>query len=141
MRKRARMLTAVALAAVVVAGGSAYTAANTVAASAAGQGSGTITGYDVANVKYTFATAANEADLIEKAVFNVTPTAPATTAPNVVKARFRDATGALLPAPQDAYATCSKLDAAKPTEWTCTWSGTSRVAAGDAGEFDVLAHL
>ena len=49
-----KVLGAVAIAGLVVAGGSAFTNSNTVATSKAGAGEGVITGYDVSNVVYTF---------------------------------------------------------------------------------------
>jgi hypothetical protein len=71
-----RLLVAL-VAAIAIAGGTyAFTAANTVPASNAGAGTGTVSGYTVTNVHYTLntTTPAN----IDSMTFNVSPTVPST---------------------------------------------------------------
>ena len=71
-----RLLVAL-VAAIVIAGGTyAFTAANTVPASNAGAGTGTVSGYTVTNVHYTLNTTTPVN--IDSMTFNVSPTIPNT---------------------------------------------------------------
>ena len=71
-RKRNRYLLAAAVAAVVAPASYAFTASNTVPATNAGSGSGTISGYTVSNVSYTL-NAANPQN-VDQVAFTIAPT-------------------------------------------------------------------
>jgi hypothetical protein len=71
-RKRNRYLLAAAVAAIAAPAAYAFTAANTVPASNAGSGLGTISGYTVSNVAYTL-NAANPQN-VDQVAFTIAPT-------------------------------------------------------------------
>ena len=71
-RKRNRYLLAAAVAAVAAPAAYAFTAANTVPASNAGSGLGTISGYTVSNVAYSL-NAANPQN-VDQVAFTIAPT-------------------------------------------------------------------
>lgn len=102
---------------VLAAGAYAYTAANTVEASYAGDGAATISGYDVTGVQYTLDTA----DPSKIASVSFATNADATT----VKAKVSAAA--------TAYADCTSGDS---RNWTCAFTNQ---AVADADELTVIA--
>lgn len=104
---------------VLAAGAYAYTAQNTVPDTRAGDGAGTITGYDVTGVEYTLN--ATDPSVIDAVSF--TTDAPATT----VKAKVVSA--------ETSYADCTSAD---DTTWTCDLTATSPAVAA-ADELTVIA--
>lgn len=115
---RGTRLFAVGVAATALAAGSyAYTAANTVTDTRAGDGTGDITGYDVTDVDYTLATDPADIDSV-----SFTLDAEAST----VRAK--------VDASATAYATCAE---GTPDRWTCDLSPDTPVV--DADELTVIA--
>ena len=77
-----RVLLVAAVAAVIAGGAYAFTAANTVPATNAGSGSGTVTGYTVTNVHYSLnATTPNNIDSL---TFTISPAVPSASSGKVV---------------------------------------------------------
>ena len=97
--RRVRVAAGCAAAAAIMATGFAFTGANTVPASRAGDGAGAVTGYDLASVHYELA-----------------PANPA--AVNAV-------TFSLDAAPIAGSTVRAKLGTASSDWYTCTWSGTA----------------
>lgn len=114
-----RRTLGVGLAATVLAAGAyAYTAANTVEASRAGDGAAVISGYDVTAVQYTLDAA--DPSVIDGVSF--TTDAPAST----VKAKVVSTS--------TTYTDCTSVDG---TSWTCDFTSNPSVAAAD--ELTVIA--
>lgn len=76
--KRARLFGAVALAVVVGGAAFAFTAANTVPDSNAGQGTGNVNGYTVSNIHYTYGSPAPNSQDVDTVSFTLS--APAASA-------------------------------------------------------------
>lgn len=76
-----KLILALIAAAAIGIGSYAIAAANTVPASNAGIGSGTVSGYTVTNIAYTLGATPSDIDLVE---FDISPSSPTPT----VKARF-----------------------------------------------------
>ena len=70
MRKSTKILGALAVAGLIIAGGTVFTEANTVPTSTAGYGTSTVTGVTVTNVKYNVH--ATNANLLDSIVFTET---------------------------------------------------------------------
>jgi hypothetical protein len=85
---RVRTIAAVAVALVLATAGYAFAAANTVATSSAGDGSGTISGYTVGDQTYDLN--ATDPSMVDTASFTVTPIA-SNPAPTLVKVQFNGA--------------------------------------------------
>lgn len=117
-----RFLGALALAGIMTVGNYAFTASNTVEASAAGQGTGAITGYTISTVQYTLDTSSGTAN-VTGVSFSITPTSGGQ-APTAVRARLTG-TG--------TYQGCTFTVG---TTWTCSFSG---VTALSAASLDVAA--
>lgn len=114
-----RRTLGVGLAATVLAAGAyAYTGANTVEASRAGDGAAAISGYDVTNVQYTLDPA--DPALIDAVSFTTDASA------STVKAKVVST--------DTSYTDCSSSDG---TSWTCDFS--SNPAVGAADELTVIA--
>jgi hypothetical protein len=97
--RRTRVAAATAVAAAIAASGFAFTAGNTVPASRAGDGAGTVSGYVVDSVHY--ALDATDPGQVDAVTFEL------------------DAT------PAAGSTVQAKLAAASSTWYSCTWSGTS----------------
>jgi hypothetical protein len=121
-RNARRFLGALTLAGVMTVGNYAFTASNTVEASAAGQGSETISGYSVSTVRYTLETSSGTAN-VSGVSFSIAPTSGGS-APTTVRARLSGSA---------AYSNCSNSTG---TTWTCSFSG---VTALSAASLDVAA--
>jgi len=119
---RLRTLALLALLLVLSAVAYGFAAANTVPDSGAGDGSGTITGYVISNVRYTL-NATNPAN-IDSVSFTVTPGGTAA-APTSVKAKLVSTTS--------TYSSCTNTSG---TTWSCAVSG---VTAQQADELRVIA--
>ena len=117
--KRHRLVVALVVAGVLGAGTYAFTATNTVPASYAGSGSGTISGYTVSGVQYTLATA-NPSN-IDKVAFTLDASA------SVVKAKLVAASG--------TYTDCTVTGG---TSVSCDFSPDVAVTAAD--QLSVVAH-
>lgn len=131
-----RVLGLVMVVGVIAAGTYAFTAANTVPASKAGDGAGAITGYTVSNVEYT--PDATNPDLIDGVRFELS------TAAETVKAQInKDAT--VTGSADSAWSNCtniggSLLDVAgllPDLLWECTYTD---YPAKHAGELQVVAY-
>ena len=121
-RNARRFLGALTLAGVMTVGNYAFTASNTVEASAAGQGSETISGYSISAVGYTLDTSGATAN-VTAVKFDIDPTS-AGSAPTVVRARLTAA---------GTYQNCTNTTG---TTWSCSFSG---VTALSAATLDVAA--
>lgn len=119
MQRKSTILAGIGIAAVVAAGGSAFTASNTVTnAFNTGQGEATVAGYNTTAVSYSY-TGTNK-DQVSGVTMTVTPVSGATPAA-VVKARL---------AAGDEYTQCSQPDAeALPLKWSCTFATAKAVSA------------
>ena len=117
MKKRnaRKFLGALTLAGVMTVGNYAFTASNTVEASAAGQGSATISGYSITAVGYTLDTSGATAN-VTAVKFDVAPTS-AGSAPTTVKARLTAA---------GTYQTCTNTTG---TTWSCSFTGVTALSA------------
>ena len=113
---RPRSIVAFALLLILSAVAYGFAAANTVPASGAGDGAGTITGYTISNVKYALnaTTPAN----IDSVSFTVTP-GGAAAAPTTVKAK--------LVSSSTSYSACTLAG----TTWTCNFTGVTAAAADE----------
>src|SRR5688572_14974 len=107
-----RFLAALALAGIMAVGNYAFTASNSVAATNAGQGSETISGYTISTVRYTLDTSGATAN-VSGVSFSIAPTAGTGDAPSTVKARLT---------PTGTYQTCTNTTA---TTWTCSFTGVT----------------
>ena len=118
-----RFLGALALAGIMAVGNYAFTASNSVAATNAGQGSATISGYTISTVRYTLDTSGSTAN-VSGVTFDVAPTGGTGDAPSTVKARLTS-TG--------TYQSCTNTSG---TTWSCSFTG---VTALSAASLDVAA--
>lgn len=126
MRTVTQAVVAAAVVGVVAGGSSAFTAQNTVAATAVGQGATATTGFAVSGVTYTLDTAAASGDRVLSVAFTLTHAAGVH--PTLVKARAVAGT---------AYVTCTPTNgAATVTTAVCTL-GT----AGPAGSGPTAAQV
>lgn len=114
MKNSVKAILAVASAGLVVAGGSAFTASNTIPATVAGLGAGNVTGGTASSVVHTF-TADGETILSTAITF----TAPADLSAVVVKAGL-GAVGV------DPTITCTEAGAVA----TCTWGNGTTTGVG-----------
>ncbi|MGH2746298.1 MAG: hypothetical protein ACRDKB_00015 [Actinomycetota bacterium] len=103
-KRRTRIIGAVLFAGVLAAGTYAFTAANTVAASKAGDGSNTITGYTVSNVKYNLD--ATDPSKVSSYEFDLDATA------RQVKAKIVSGS--------TVYESCTVPNVLSPNHWLCT---------------------
>ena len=118
---RLRLLASIAMLLILSAAAYGFAAANTVPASGAGDGAGTITGYTVGAVQYTLnATTPSNIDSVS---FTLTPSGAAG-APTTVKAK--------LVSSSSTYSACTLAG----TTWTCNVTG---VMAAAADELRVIA--
>jgi hypothetical protein len=108
---RIRIGAAILCAGVLAAGTYAFTASNTVPATKAGDGSGTISGYTVSDVQYN--ASSSNPTLLETYSFDLDTTA------NVVKAKPVAA--------QSTYDSCT----ASGNTWTCTAAANTTIASLD----------
>jgi hypothetical protein len=114
---RLRTLAMIALLLVLSAAAYGFAAANTVPNSGAGDGSGTITGYVITDVRYTL-NATNPAN-IDSVSFTVTPGGTAA-APTSVKAK--------LVSTSSTYSSCTNTAG---TTWSCAVTGVTALAADE----------
>ena len=121
-RNARRFMGALTMAGIMAVGNYAFTASNTVEASAAGQGEATISGYSITTVRYTLDTSSGTAN-VSGVSFSIAPTSGGS-APTTVKARLTS-TG--------TYQSCTNSSG---TTWTCSFSG---VTALSAASLDVAA--
>ena len=114
--QRLRLLASISMMLILSAAAYGFAAANTVPASGAGDGSGTITGYTVGAVQYTLnaTTPAN----IDSVSFTLTPGGTAG-APTTVKAK--------LVSSSTTYSACTVAGAT----WTCNVTGVTAAAADE----------
>jgi len=119
LSKRPRLVAAIVAAGVLGIGTYAFTATNTVPASYAGSGSGTISGYTVSSVQYVLATA-NPSN-IDKVTFTLDASA------TVVKAKLLSSSS--------TYTDCTISGG---TSVTCDFSPDVSVTSAD--QLSVVAH-
>jgi hypothetical protein len=141
MRMKRSPLVITAALGLAIAGGSAFTASNTVAATSAGQGAQTITGFAVSSVEYTRgAVNASTEDEVATARFRLTAAVPANGAATFARARLRGANTAAA----TNYVACA-VDAGATTTlatqganiWNCTFP--AGVKAVDVDSLQVVA--
>jgi hypothetical protein len=113
---RLRLLASIAMLLILSAAAYGFAAANTVPASGAGDGAGTITGYTVGAVKYNL-NATNPAN-IDSVSFTLAPVGAAG-APTTVQAK--------LVSTSTTYSTCTLASAT----WTCNVTGVTALAADE----------
>ena len=123
-RGKARIFGAVAFAGLMGVGSYAFTASNSVEASNAGQGSQTISGYDVNGITYGLDTSSGTAN-VSSVSFALSNQGTGTAAPVNVKARLTG-TG--------TYQSCVKN--VSTSKWDCNFTG---VTALSAASLDVTA--
>jgi len=112
-----RLLTMLGLLLILSTTAYGFAAANTVPESGAGDGLGTISGYDVTNVTYTLN--ATTPTNIDKVTFDIDPTAGAS-APTTVKAKLVTASS--------TWFACTNTAG---TTWDCTVTGVTATAADE----------
>ena len=123
-RGKARIFGAVAFAGLMGVGSYAFTASNSVEASNAGQGSQTISGYDVSGITYGLDTSTGTAN-VSSVSFNLANQGTGTAAPSNVKARLTG-TG--------TYQSCVKN--VVTSKWDCNFTG---ITALSTASLDVTA--
>jgi hypothetical protein len=77
-----RLIVALAAAAAITGGAYAFTAANTVPATNAGSGSGTVSGYTVSNIHYSLNT--TTPNNVDSLTFTISPAVPSTSSGKVI---------------------------------------------------------
>jgi hypothetical protein len=120
--RRHRLVPTLILAALLATASYAFTAANTVPGSNAGQGAQTISGYTVSNVTYALDTSSGTA-MVTGVTFDISPDS-AGNPPTDVEARLTAA---------GTYVNCSNGSGAT---WTCPFSG---VTALSTASLDIAA--
>lgn len=134
MRITRQALAAAAAVGVAAAGGSAFTASNTLPTEAAGQGSTGTAGYTVSAVKYELDSTASRGDYLITTKFSIAPTSGGG---NALQVKVRLVTGG-------DYYSCTRPDAAgAPQAWSCIIAsgavGSGGLQVSTVNTLDVVA--
>jgi hypothetical protein len=121
---RGRFILIAALALVLATAAYGFAAANTVPNTNAGDGTGTVSGFDASNINYTMD--ATDPSLIASVAFDLSPAGTTNPAPATTKieVQFLDASQATV---GSLYATCNVTSG---NGWSCTPLSTKAATAG-----------
>jgi hypothetical protein len=126
MRMKRSSVAITAALGLVVAGGSAFTAANTVPVTSAGSGSSTTSGFAVSAVTYTLDTVAQEGDEVKSVRFRLDPIAPSIQVATTARVRFTGGSTKFEGCVIDSAATSVT---APQTAWVCAVTTTVKVSS------------